>query len=331
MHDTYFLLLCVIVLAIVFDFINGFHDTANAIATSVSTRVLSPKVAVSMAAILNMVGALSGTAVAKTVGAGLVELSCITQVTVISALMAAILWDIATWYLGLPTSSSHAILSGVVGAGIATAGSGVIIQKGVYKVLAGLILSPVIGFILSFFLMIFLLWLFGRSTPTLVSNLFGRLQILSAAYMAFSHGSNDAQKTMGIITMALVSYYKLPEFHIPLWVIVTCATAMALGTAFGGWRIIKTLGTRIVHLKPIHGFAAETTAATVIEIASRIGLPLSTTHVISSTIMGVGASKRLSAVKWGIGGHIILAWILTLPVCALLAWVICKALLWIIG
>ena len=330
MHDTYFLLLCVIGLAIVFDFINGFHDTANAIATSVSTRVLSPKAAVSMAAILNMVGALSGTAVAKTVGAGLVEPTCITQVTVISALAAAIMWDITTWYLGLPTSSSHAILSGVVGAGIATAGTGVIIQTGVYKVLAGLILSPVVGFILSFFLMIFLLWLFGRSTPTLVSNLFGRLQIVSAAYMAFSHGSNDAQKTMGIITMALISYYKLPEFHIPLWVIAVCATAMALGTAFGGWRIIKTLGTRIVNLKPIHGFAAETTAATVIEIASRIGLPLSTTHVISSTIMGVGASKRFSAVKWGVGGHIILAWIITLPVCAILAWLICKGLLLIV-
>src|SRR4030067_1565131 len=330
MHDTYFLLLCVIILALIFDFINGFHDTANAIATSVSTRVLSPKVAVSMAAILNMVGALSGTAVAKTVGVGLVEASCITQVTIISALIPAIVWDILTWYFGLPTSSSYAILSGVVGAGIATAGTGVIIQKGVYKVLAGLILSPLIGFILSFFLMIFLLWLFGRSTPTLVSNLFGRLQIVSAAYMAFSHGSNDAQKTMGIITMALISYYKLPEFHIPLWLIAVCATAMALGTAFGGWRIIKTLGTRIVNLKPIHGFAAETTAATVIEIASRIGLPLSTTHVISSTIMGVGASKRFSAVKWGVGGHIILAWIITLPVCAMLAWLICKGLLLIV-
>lgn len=332
MHDSYFLLFCVIILALIFDFINGFHDTANAIATSVSTRVLSPKVAVSMAAVLNMVGALSGTAVAKTVGAGLVEPFCITQVTVISALVAAIVWDITTWYLGLPTSSSHAVLSGVVGAGIATAGTGVIIQKGVYKVLAGLILSPLIGFILSLLLMSFLLWLFGRSTPTLVSNLFGRLQVVSAAYMAFSHGSNDAQKTMGIITMALVSYYKLPEFHIPLWVIFLCATAMALGTAVGGWRIIKTLGVRLVHLRPIHGFAAETSAATVIEIASRIGLPLSTTHVISSTIMGVGASKRLSAVKWGIGGNILLAWILTLPVCALLAWLICKGLhLWITG
>ncbi|OIP59904.1 MAG: anion permease [Nitrospirae bacterium CG_4_10_14_0_8_um_filter_41_23] len=326
MHDTYFLLLCVIVLSIIFDFINGFHDTANAIATSVSTRVLSPKAAVSMAAILNTVGALSGTAVAKTVGAGLVQASCITQVTIVSALIAAIMWDIITWYLGLPTSSSHAILSGVVGAGIATAGMNVVIQKGVYKVLMGLIFSPLIGFILGFFLMLFLVWLFRRSAPSLVGNLFGRLQILSAAYMAFSHGSNDAQKTMGIITIALVSYYKLPEFHVPLWVILVCATAMALGTAAGGWRIIKTLGMRLVHLKPIHGFAAETSAATVIEIASRIGLPLSTTHVISSTIMGVGASKRLSAVKWGIGGNIILVWILTLPACSLLAWVICKVL-----
>ncbi len=326
MHDTFFLLLCVIVLAVIFDFINGFHDTANAIATSVSTRVLSPKVAVSMAAVLNMVGALTGTAVAKTVGAGLVEASCITQITIISALIAAIVWDILTWYLGLPTSSSHAILSGVVGAAIATAGTKVIIQKGVYKVLLGLIFSPLIGFILGFFLMLLLMWLFSRSTPSLVSNLFGRLQIISAAYMAFSHGSNDAQKTMGIITMALISYYNLPEFHVPMWVIILCATAMAFGTTVGGWRIIKTLGIRLVHLKPINGFAAETSAATVIEIASRIGLPLSTTHVISSTIMGVGASKRLSAVKWIVGGNIILAWIITLPACSLLAWLICKVL-----
>jgi PiT family inorganic phosphate transporter len=326
MPETYFLLLCVIVLALVFDFINGFHDTANAIATSVSTRVLSPKVAVLMAAILNMVGALSGTAVAKTVGAGLVQAVSITQVTIISALIAAIVWDLITWYLGLPTSSSHAILSGVVGAAIATSGFSVIIAKGVYKVLIGLFFSPLIGFVLSIFLMYFLMWLFRKSTPTLVGNLFSRLQILSAAYMAFSHGSNDAQKTMGIITMALVSYYQLSDFHVPLWVIVMCATAMAFGTAVGGWRIIKTLGMRLVHLRPIHGFAAETAAATVIEVASRIGMPLSTTHVISSTIMGVGASKRLSAVRWGIGKNIVLAWILTLPACLILAWIICKIL-----
>jgi inorganic phosphate transporter, PiT family len=326
MHDTFFLLLCVIVLAVIFDFINGFHDTANAIATSVSTRVLSPKAAVSMAAVLNMVGALTGTAVAKTVGVGLVEASCITQVTIISALIAAIIWDIFTWYLGLPTSSSHAILSGIVGAGIATVGTNVIIQKGVYKVLMGLIFSPLLGFILGFFLMLFLNWLFSRSSPSLVSNLFGRLQIISAAYMAFSHGSNDAQKTMGIITMALVSYYNLPDFNVPLWVILLCATTMAFGTAAGGWKIIKTLGMRLANLRPINGFAAETSAATIIEIASRIGIPLSTTHVISSTIMGVGASKRLSAVKWVVGGNIMLAWILTLPACTLLAWSICKVL-----
>jgi len=326
MHDTYFLLICVIVLAIIFDFINGFHDTANAIATSVSTRVLSPKVAVTMAAILNMVGALSGTAVAKTVGVGLVETASVTQVTVVSALLAAILWDLITWYFGLPTSSSHAILSGLVGAAIATAGTGVIIKKGVYKVLVGLIFSPVVGLILGFLLMLFLVWIFKRSSPSLVRNLFNRLQIVSAAYMAFSHGSNDAQKTMGIITIALISYYKLPSFSVPYWVIIVCAVAMALGTAVGGWRIIKTLGVRLVNLKPIHGFAAEASAATIIEVASRIGLPLSTTHIISSTIMGVGASKRLSAVRWGVGGNIIIAWILTLPACALLAWAICKGI-----
>ncbi|MDO9289238.1 MAG: inorganic phosphate transporter, partial [Thermodesulfovibrionales bacterium] len=208
--------------------------------------------------------------------------------------------------------------------------------KGVYKVLMGLILSPIVGLILGFLLMMFLIWIFKRSSPSLVTNLFNRLQIVSAAYMAFSHGSNDAQKTMGIITMALISYDvslgKLPSagFHVPFWVIILCATAMAFGTALGGWRIIKTLGVRLVNLKPIHGFAAEASAATVIEIASRIGLPLSTTHIISSTIMGVGASKRLSAVRWGIGGNIVIAWILTIPACALLAWAICKAIHFIV-
>jgi PiT family inorganic phosphate transporter len=331
MPETYFLLLTVIVLSVIFDFINGFHDTANAIATSVSTRVLSPKAAVLMAAVLNMVGALTGTAVAKMVGAGLVQASSVTQVTVISALVAAIVWDLITWYLGLPTSSSHAVLSGIVGAAIATSGFGVIISKGVYKVLLGLILSPLIGFVLSIVLMSLLTRFFRRSTPSLVSSLFGRLQVVSAAYMAFSHGGNDAQKTMGIITMALVSYYNLPDFHVPIWVILLCATAMAFGTAAGGWRIIKTLGMRLVHLRPINGFAAETAAATVIEVASRIGLPLSTTHVISSTVMGVGASKRFSAVRWGIGGNIILAWIITLPACTVLAWLICKGLNLIFG
>jgi PiT family inorganic phosphate transporter len=328
MHDTFTLLVCVIVLATVFDFINGFHDTANAIATSVSTRVLSPKVAVSMAAILNIAGAFAGTAVAKMVGSGLVETYSITQVTIVSALLSAIIWDLITWYFGLPTSSSHAILSSLVGAAIATSGgTGVIIQKGVYKILGGLFLSPIVGLVLGFFLMHLLILIFKRSSPALVSTIFNRSQIASAAYMAFSHGNNDAQKTMGIITMALVSYYKLPDFHVPLWVIVLCASAMGMGTAFGGWKIIKTLGVKLVNLKPIHGFAAEASAATVIEVASHFGLPLSTTHIISSTIMGVGASKRLSAVRWGVGGNIVLAWLITLPVCAVLAWLICKAIM----
>ncbi|RJQ13966.1 MAG: anion permease [Nitrospiraceae bacterium] len=326
MHDTYLLLVCVIVLAAIFDFINGFHDTANAIATSVSTRVLSPRVAVSMAAVLNLAGALTGTAVAKTVGAGLVDTASVTQLTVVSALLSAIIWDLITWYFGLPTSSSHALLASILGAAVATAGVEVIVQKGVYKVLIGLIFSPIIGFFLGFLLMLFLMWLFGRSPIGFVNSFFNRLQIVSAAYMAFSHGNNDAQKTMGIITMALVSYYKLPDFHVPYWVMVLCATAMALGTAIGGWRIIKTLGVRLVQMQPIHGFAAETSAATVIEIASRIGLPLSTTHIISSTILGVGATKRASAVRWGVAMNIVMAWILTLPVCAVLAWLIYKAL-----
>ncbi|NJD55374.1 MAG: inorganic phosphate transporter [Nitrospirae bacterium] len=326
MHDTYALLVCVVLLALVFDFINGFHDTANAIATSVSTRVLSPKVAVAMAAGLNIAGAFAGTAVAKMVGSGLVEAASVTQITVISALLSAIIWDLITWYFGLPTSSSHAILSSLVGAAVATAGTGIIITKGVIKILLGLFLSPVVGLLLGFLLMHLLIRIFRRFSPALVTKIFNRSQIVSAAYMAFSHGNNDAQKTMGIITMALVSYYRLPDFHVPFWVIFCCATAMGLGTAFGGWRIIKTLGVRLVNLRPIHGFAAEASAATVIEVASRFGLPLSTTHIISSTIMGVGASKRLSAVRWGVGGNIVLAWVITLPACAILAWAICKVI-----
>jgi len=325
MHDSLTLLVCVIVLATIFDFINGFHDTANAIATSVSTRVLSPKVAVAMAAVLNIAGAFAGTAVAKMVGSGLVEASAVTQITVISALLSAIVWDLITWYFGLPTSSSHAILSSLVGAAVATAGTGVIIQRGVYKILIGLIASPVVGLILGFLLMQLLVTIFRRASPALVSKIFNRSQIVSAAYMAFSHGNNDAQKTMGIITMALVSAQIIPDFNVPIWVIALCASAMGLGTALGGWRIIKTLGVKLVNLRPIHGFAAEASAATIIEVASRWGLPLSTTHIISSTIMGVGASKRLSAVRWGVGGNIIVAWIITIPACAALAWTICKA------
>jgi PiT family inorganic phosphate transporter len=223
------------------------------------------------------------------------------------------------------------LISSIVGAAIASVGIEHVIGKGVYKVLGGLLVSPIIGFILGYLLMIFLLRIFKKSSPSSVNGLFSRLQIVSAAYMAFSHGSNDAQKTMGIITMALVSYYGLSDFHVPFWVVVTCASVMALGTAAGGWRIIKTLGVKLVNLRPINGFAAEASAATLIEVASRIGLPLSTTHVISSTIMGVGASKRFSCVRWGVGGNIVMAWIITIPLCGFLAWAICKLCIMISG
>ena len=321
------LLFGVLLLAVIFDFLNGFHDSANAIATSVSTRVLTPRTAVLMAAVLNLAGALSGTAVAQTVGGGLVQPDVVQPATLIAALFAAILWDILTWYFGLPTSSSHALLSGLVGAGIATAGTGVILWGGLEKILVSLVLSPFIGFGLAFLVMTTLNWLVRRATPDRVTAVFSKLQILSAISMAFSHGSNDAQKTMGIIVLALFSMGRLPDLTVPLWVMALSATAMGLGTAFGGWRIIKTLGVRLVHLRPIHGFSAEASAAAVILTNSHLGLPISTTHVISAAVMGVGASKRLSAVRWGIGRQIVVAWVLTLPVCAVVAWAICALLL----
>lgn len=326
MLDPQTLLIMVIALALIFDFINGFHDTANAIATSVSTRVLSPQQAIAMAAVMNLVGALSGTAVAKTVGAGLVDPTGMTQATIFSALLAATIWDLLTWYYGLPTSSSHAMLASIIGAAIATAGYDVVIGKGVMKILMGLFLSPIVGFFLGFVVMWLIARIFHSSPQSVVNKRFKGLQIFSAAYIAFSHGSNDAQKTMGIITMALLSYGAISEFHVPFWVMLACALAMGLGTAAGGWRIIKTLGVKLAPLRPANGFAVDSVAATVIEVASRIGLPLSTTHVISSTIMGVGSSQRLTAVRWAVGGNIVIAWIITIPACMGLSWVVAKLL-----
>jgi PiT family inorganic phosphate transporter len=329
------LLATVVVLAVGFDFINGFHDTANAIATVVSTRVLSAGVAIMMSASLNFVGALTGQAVAKTITSGLVDPAAVkaleygpAQLLIISALIGAIIWNLLTWYFGIPSSSSHALIGGVVGAGTAALGAGNVIWAGLAtKVVIPLVLSPVIGFIISMLFMRLLFWLFARSSPQRVGGIFRRLQIVSAAFMAFSHGSNDAQKTMGVITLAIysagfnlaVDEHGIP--NIPLWVIIVAASAMAGGTAAGGWRIIQTMGQRIVHLDPIHGFAAETTAATIIETASRLGFPLSTTHVISSAILGVGAARRLSAVRWGVALNIIRAWIFTIPVCFILSYV----------
>jgi len=323
MHDSFYLLVSVITLAVIFDFINGFHDTANAIANSVSTRVMTPRQAIILAALMNLVGALSGTAVAKTVGSGLVMPISVTQVTILSALASAVLWNLLTWYFGIPSSSSHALLSSLVGAAVATSGTDVIIIGGVLKIFGALILTPLLCFFLGWLVMFVLTRFLAHSNPSRVNNVSKRLQIFSAAFMAFSHGNNDAQKTMGIIAMALFSYGAITAFEVPNWVIFLCALAMALGTAAGGWRIIKTLGVKLASMKPINGFAADTTAASVIEVASQFGLPLSTTHIMTSAIMGVAASNRVSAVRWGIGGNIVVTWVLTIPLCGLMAWIIC--------
>jgi PiT family inorganic phosphate transporter len=324
------LLVIVIVLAVAFDFINGFHDTANAIATVVATRVLTPFQAIGMAALLNFLGAVTGTEVAKTVGAGLVDANTITQGAVVAALLAAIAWNLITWYFGIPSSSSHALIGGIVGATIAQAGFSAPQYDAILtKVVLPFLISPLAGFFGA--LMILLLRTVATRAPSWISRFFGRAQVLSSALMAYSHGGNDAQKTMGVITLALVTAGMQNDFKVPLWVILISATAMALGTASGGWRIIRTMGTRLTELKPIHGFVAETTAGIVIEIASRLGYPLSTTHVISSSILGVGASRRLRAVRWSIAGTIVTAWIVTLPTCAVLAWGLYQGLRMMLG
>jgi PiT family inorganic phosphate transporter len=318
------LLILIVILGLGFDFINGFHDTANAIATSVATRVLSPGQAVAMAAVLNVAGALTGTAVASTVGKGIIDPELATQELVIAALLSAIAWNLITWWFGIPSSSSHALVFSIVGAGIASRGVDAIEVDGVTKVLQGMVYSPLLGFLGAFLILFGLLWLFARARPGFVSRIFGRLQIGSAAFMAFSHGSNDAQKTMGVITLALATYYGWSgsEWDVPLWVILAAAGAMGAGTAIGGWRIVRTMGLKVVELRPIDGFAAETAAAAVIETASRLGIPVSTTHVISSAILGVGATRRASAVRWGIAGRIVAAWVVTLPVCIAFGWLI---------
>jgi len=314
------LLIAIIALALVFDYTNGFHDTANAIATSVSTRALSPRTAVLMAAILNMVGALVSTSVAKTVGEGLVDTDLVSLEVVLAALVGAVFWNFATWYFGIPSSSSQALFGGLIGAMIASAGVEGVIWSGVFeKIILPMIGSPVIGFLTAWLLMTGLIWLVRKRQQAPVNLWFRRLQPISAGFMAFSHGANDAQKTMGIITLALFASGKLETFEIPLWVTIVCALAMALGTYSGGWRIIHTLGSKVIKLDPIHGFAAETAAASVIQVATHFGFPVSTTHTITAAIMGVGSTQRLSAVRWGVAGNIITAWILTLPAAGLVA------------
>jgi PiT family inorganic phosphate transporter len=325
-------LLAILGLAVVFDYINGFHDTANAIATSVSTRAIKPQWAIVMSAVANFGGALlTGTAVAKTVGAGLIATNVEGVSVVAAALIGAIFWNLFTWRLGIPSSSSHALIGGLLGAAAAAAGPGAWNIVGVRdKVLVPLVSSPIIGFVLGLLLMVIIFNVFRRAHPKTMNDRFRRLQVLSAAYMAFSHGSNDAQKTMGVMTLALFQAGVLSEFKVPIWVIFLAASAISLGTAAGGWRIIRTMGTRVVKLDPVHGFAAETTAATIIFGASQLGMPVSTTHVISSAIMGTGASDRFNAVRWGVARQIGIAWVLTIPASgtvAALAYFVVKPLL----
>jgi len=329
----------VVIAAIIFEFSNGFHDAANAIATVVSTRVLTPRRAIAMAAFFNLTGALFGAAVASTIGKGLVDTNIVTMATVLSAVIAAFAWNIITWWFGLPSSSSHALIGGLCGAALAAArGDWSVIKwnAGVWpKVVVPMITSPFAGFICGGLIMFLLFVALHRFTPHFVHSLFGKLQIFSAAWMAHSHGTNDAQKTMGIITLALftgtkagsfdhlpawLDFLRTPEFILPKWVIGLCALTMAIGTAAGGWRIIRTLGHRMVKLQPVHGFAAETTAALIIQGASYYGIPLSTTHVITSSIMGVGAVKRLGGMKWTVVERIIWAWLFTLPASGLIGY-----------
>ncbi|GAB7025822.1 inorganic phosphate transporter [Geotalea toluenoxydans] len=318
---TLVMLFLVIAVALLFDYINGFHDTANAIATCVSTRALSVRSAIIMAAGLNFAGAMISTKVAATIGKGIVDANNVTQMVVVAGVTGAIIWDLITWYYGLPSSSSHAIIGGIMGSVIAHAGAAALHWAGLKKIILALLVSPVLGTIIGFLFMVIMMWAFRNKAPYGLNRSFRRLQIVSAAFMAFSHGTADAQKSMGVITMALLSYGTIATFAVPTWVKVACAVAMALGTAAGGWRIIKTVGRDFVKLQPVHGFCVETASAGVILGASALGMPTSTTHVITSSILGVGLSKRMSAVNWGIASRILVAWVLTIPASAAVAFV----------
>jgi inorganic phosphate transporter, PiT family len=344
------LLLTVIVVALVFEFINGFHDTANSVAAVVGTRVLTPTQAIGLAAVTNLCGALAGTAVATTVGQGLVDAHCVTGVTLICGLLGAILWNLITWRMGLPSSSSHALIGGLIGSAVASAGNNwdVVIWSApvagkpwyawggvLYKVIIPMLSSPILGFVVGFLWMTLLYILLSRCRPSSINKVFSKLQIFSAAFLGFSHGSNDAQKTMGIVALALFSatsigdlthlpswlqFLHTPEFKIPLWVKFACAFTMAAGTATGGRRIIKTLGRKVSRLQPINGFAADTTSATVLMTTAALGMPVSTTHAVSTSIMGVGTARNHQAMRWHVVESIIWTWVMTLPATGLLAY-----------
>ncbi|MFZ3131583.1 MAG: inorganic phosphate transporter [Desulfosporosinus sp.] len=318
------LLIIVVFLALAFDYINGFHDTANAIAISVSTRAITPKRAVILAAVLNLFGAIYSTGVAQTIARDIISPKFATQEVVIAALLSAITWNLVTWYFGIPSSSSHAIIGGMVGAAVAKAGFSILQWYGLGKILAGLIISPLAGMLLGFIIMKLMFFIFGNFAPSRVNHGFKKMQLLTVGMLAFTHGSNDAQKSMGIITMALIAAGLQAQTVLapPLWVKLACALAMALGTAMGGWRIIHTMGDKIFKLEPISGFTADLTASLVIWSATAFPgfhLPVSTTHVVSGSIMGVGSAKRISAVRWGVAQQMLIAWLVTIPTTALLA------------
>jgi PiT family inorganic phosphate transporter len=321
MSGAVLLVAFIIAVALVFDYINGFHDAANSIATVVSTRVLTPMQAVAWAAFFNFVAAFGfGVQVAKTVGKGVVQAAVVDQWVILGALTGAIAWNLITWYYGIPSSSSHALIGGFSGAAVAKAGWGALIAPGLLKIAVFIVLAPVIGMILGFVLMVATLWIFRGARPSRVDALFRRLQLVSAAFYSLGHGTNDAQKTMGIIAILLFSGgYLGPEFYVPFWVVLAAHAAIALGTMSGGWRIVKTMGMRLTKLRPVGGFCAETAGAVMLIGTAVGGIPVSTTHTITGSIMGVGTTQRFSAVRWGLGARIVWAWILTIPLSGIIA------------
>ncbi|MBI2404744.1 inorganic phosphate transporter [Candidatus Gottesmanbacteria bacterium] len=321
------LLFFVLFLILWAEFVNGWTDAPNAIATVVSTRVLTPRKAVILATLLNIAGAFSGTAVAVTIGTGIVKADIINLYTLAAAMVGIILWSTLAWKYGLPTSESHALISGLAGAGFAAAGPQALLSEGWIKVGWGLVFSTFIGYGLAYLLFVGIAWMFQRTPISRVRRTFGKLQIFSAAFMAFGHGSNDGQKFIGTFALALLLAGVTQQFTVPWWVILLCASVMGIGTSIGGWRIIKTMGMNLTKLEPQHGFAAETAAASAIEIASRMGIPLSTTHIINTSIMGVGSAQRRRGVRWGVAGNIVAAWLLTFPICAAIAFIVTKVLL----
>jgi inorganic phosphate transporter, PiT family len=314
------LLVVVVAVALGFDFTNGFHDTANAVATSVSTKALSPRVAVAIAALANLAGAFVTTAVAKTVGRGIIDTNLATEKTILAALLGAIAWNLLTWWFGLPSSSSHALIGGLIGAALVQSGRNGVEWHGIlHKVVIPAVAAPVIAGLAAFALLLAIFWIFQRATPAAAGHGFRIGQWFSGTWVAFTHGANDAQKTMGVIALALFANGSIETFYVPIWVKVAAGVSIAAGTYVGGWRIMRTLGQRVFQMEPASGFAAQTSSGIVIFLATHLGYPLSTTHVVSGAVMGAGATKRLSAVRWGVAGNIAVAWLLTIPMAALAA------------